>query len=308
MGNRNKSRLGTMFLFVFLMVIFICTSAVLAMKLPEQVAVLSATKTNLDDLESVKENLKDDLDEVNEILEQAKQDLEKAKEDLAAAKAANPDLADALENETHKYAYLTFDDGPSENTIKILDFLQVNNIKATFFVLGKANYDEVYKRIVDEGHTLAIHSNTHNYDEIYASVDNFLEDINALSSKLEGLTGVKPDVMRFPGGSNNTISKRFGGPELMDEIIAQVNELGLVYFDWNVDSADASANKQDKNIIVESVLNGARGHEQAIILMHDAAPKTTTVDALPEIVAGLRAQGFSFERITAQTHPIQFKK
>ena len=293
MAYRKKSRVGATLVFLFLSIFFVCTTGVLAFKMPNKVQELSGVKKELAEIEASKVSMQADLEDYSGRIEQIKEQVGQVKLDL---------------EEAEKYAYLTFDDGPSDNTVKILDFLKANHLKATFFVLGKENQDDIYKRIVDEGHTLAIHSNTHQYNQIYTSVDSFMQDINALSNHLESVTGVKPDVMRFPGGSNNTISIKHGGKDLMDQIIAKVKEEGLVYFDWNVDSMDASANKQDKNVIVNSVLNGAEGQKHAIILMHDAAPKTTTVEALPEIVEGLRKQGFTFEKLTSETVPVQFKK
>lgn len=308
MAYRKRSRVGGTLVFLFLTLFFVCTTGVLAFKLPNKVQELSGVKKSLTEIEASKVSIQEEINDYSNKIEQMKGQIGELQLDLEEAQKKNPELADSLVGAAEKYAYLTFDDGPSDNTVKILDFLKANHLKATFFVLGKENQDDVYKRIVDEGHTLAIHSNTHQYDQIYTSVDSFMEDIGALSDHLERVTGVKPDVMRFPGGSNNTISIKHGGQDLMDQIIEKVKEQGLVYFDWNVDSMDASANRQDKDVIVNSVLNGASGQKHAIILMHDAAPKTTTVEALPEIVEGLRKQGFVFEKLTSETTPVQFKK
>lgn len=308
MAYRKKYQVGMTFIFLFLTVFFVCTSGVLAFKLPDKRQTLKEVKDHYAEIQASKAAIGQQMEEYNFNITQIKEQIDKVQLELEQTQKQNPDLVLPSIGETEKYAYLTFDDGPSENTVKILDFLKANHLKATFFVLGKENEDNVYKRIVDEGHTLAIHSNTHKYDNIYKSVDNFMEDINTLSDHLERVTGVRPDVMRFPGGSNNTISIKHGGNDLMNQIIEKVKEQGLVYFDWNVDSMDASVNKQDKNVIVNSVLNGASGKKHAIILMHDAAPKTTTVEALPEIVEGLRKQGFIFEKLTSETMPVQFKK
>ncbi|OOB76977.1 MAG: hypothetical protein BEN19_03105 [Epulopiscium sp. Nuni2H_MBin003] len=205
-----------------------------------------------------------------------------------------------------KVAYLTFDDGPSENTVKILDILQEQNIKATFFVLGKTQQDEVYKRIVDEGHTIALHSNTHEYSDIYRTTDAFLEDIAILKQLILDITGYTPEILRFPGGSNNTVSHRYGGVDIMEEIITAVEESGYIYFDWNVDSLDASKGVQDKEIIVNAVLKQSSALDQAVILMHDSRYKTTTVEALPEIIDGLKNMGFAFDRLTSDTMIVQF--
>ncbi len=308
MRKKNGSRIGILLLITIFIVFFVSVSAVLAVKLPNKIGQLNEIKETVYELETNKANMEEMLESTKTTMITLEDELKDIEGRLDVAKIDNPEIAQSLEGISNKNAYLTFDDGPSRNTVKILDFLKANNIKATFFVLGVEGQDAVYKRIVDEGHTIALHTNTHKYNEIYLSVDTFMKDINDLSKTIEDATGVVSDVLRFPGGSNNTISYHYGGKDLMDKIIETTNSKGLVYFDWNVDSMDASANKQSKDIIVQSVLDGARGKEHAIILMHDAAVKTTTVDALPEIVEGLRKQGFSFDKITSDTKPIQFKK
>lgn len=305
--KRKKNKIVTTLLFLLLAVIFICSTGFLSYKIPRKLSELNESKEVLTAIKEINNNMKVSLEEYTETIKKVETHVTELEKKLDEAKVQNPEIKIDTQQEATKFAYLTFDDGPSENTVRILDFLKANNIQATFFVLGKQNQDEVYKRIVDEGHTLALHSNTHQYDEIYTSVDNFMEDINTLADKLETITGVRPSVMRFPGGSNNTISNRYGGANIMDEIIPAVEALGLIYFDWNVDSLDASKNLQDKDVIVNSVLSGAKGKDHAVILMHDATPKTTTVEALPEIVEGLRKQGFVFRAIDEDTHEVQFK-
>ncbi len=305
--SRARSRARGVVLFFVLSAIFTTGSVTLATKIPKKVTQLNEVKEAMSKVEAEKKEQVKALDELGAKVETLSAEVETLKNDLDKAKKENPEMEAALSNTDKKYAYLTFDDGPSDNTVKILDFLKANHIKATFFVIGRENMDHIYKRIVDEGHTLAIHSNTHDYSSIYQNVGTFMDDINTLSNHLEKVTGVKPTIMRFPGGSNNTVSYRYGGRDLMDKIIETVNQEGLVYFDWNVDSLDASANRQDKDVIVKSVLDGSAGKKEAIILMHDAAAKTTTVEALPEIVEGLRKKGFVFAEITEETATVQFK-
>lgn len=304
-GRRKSNKVGTTLLFLLLAIVFGGCAGFLAYKLPEKVSALKVAKEAVATFNAEQAALQEELNTHKLELKEVETEVQNKKVQLEKEIAAHPGIS--VSSDTNKFAYLTFDDGPSTNTVKILDFLKANNIKATFFVLGKNNQDEIYKRIVNEGHTLAIHSNTHEYDKIYRSVDTFMTDITDLSKSLEKITGVKPTIMRFPGGSNNTISHKYGGASIMDQIILAVNNAGLTYFDWNVDSSDASANRQDKNIIVNSVLNGAQGKDEAVILMHDAPAKTTTVDALPQIVEGLRQQGFSFRAITDETEQVKFK-
>ncbi|MBU3091437.1 polysaccharide deacetylase [Clostridium sp. CF011] len=207
-----------------------------------------------------------------------------------------------------KIAYLTFDDGVSSNTLQILKVLKKYNIKATFFVNGHPESRFLYKQISDDGHTLANHTYSHDYNSIYASPDNFKKDVKKLDSFLTEITGKKPShILRYPGGSNNTISHSYGGMEIMNSVISEMNKDGYKYFDWNVDSSDASAFCQHKHKIIESVLTQSSRTKHAIILMHDLNPKTTTVEALPEIIEGLTNQGFIFDVLSENTYPPQFK-
>ena len=133
------------------------------------------------------------------------------------------------EPEITKRAYLTFDDGPSGNTVEILDILDKYDVKATFFVVGRdKSYYDAYRDIVDRGHTLGLHSYTHDYDKIYGSLADFSEDIEELRNLLYDVTGVNCVYYRFPGGSSNTVSRVD-----MNTLIDYVNAEGLIYYDWN---------------------------------------------------------------------------
>lgn len=305
--SKRNSKAKAIILFLVLGIVFTASASLLAMKLPEKVTKLNEVKETLAQMETSNNEQQKVLDTLGAQLEDLNTQVESLQSQLEAAKKENPELAQTMTSTDTKYAYLTFDDGPSNNTIKILDFLKANKLRATFFVIWKDGADDIYKRIVDEGHTLAVHSDTHDYSSIYQTVDTFMNDINTLRDKLEKVTGVRPTIMRFPGGSNNTVSHRYGGNDIMDRIIPTVNNAGYVYFDWNVDSLDASKGLQDKNVIINSVLNGSEGKHEAVILMHDAAAKTTSAEALPSIVEGLRKKGFVFERITNETPVVQFK-
>lgn len=175
--------------------------------------------------------------------------------------------------------YLTFDDGPGPNTDKILDILGQYGVKATFFVVGKEGYAEQYRRIVEEGHTLGMHSYSHKYSEIYASVDAYKDDLNRLHDFLYELTGEDCNIVRFPGGSSNTISEVD-----MRELISYLNEENMVYYDWNISSGDATGNGQNAEQIAGNVLDSIEKYNNAMILFHDAAGKDATVEALPVII------------------------
>lgn len=202
-----------------------------------------------------------------------------------------------------KKVYLTFDDGPSRNTDRILDILKEYDVKATFFVVGKTDEASVraYQRIVAEGHTLAMHSYSHKYNEIYESKENFIADLSALQEYLYQVTGIWPRFYRFPGGSSNTVSRVD-----MQELIAYVNEIGLTYFDWNIASGDAVSGQISAENIVANCVSKIDSMDEGIILMHDAVEKNTTVEALPKIITQIRDRGDAvFLPITDETVPVQ---
>lgn len=180
--------------------------------------------------------------------------------------------------------YLTFDDGPSARTDEILEILDKYGVKATFFVVG-ANEEgdlERMQKIVAAGHTLAIHSYSHDYKKIYASVEAYLEDFNQMFCQIYEATGVKPQIFRFPGGSVNSYNVG-----IHQQLIAEMTRRGFVYFDWNVANGDAVFSKiQPSSTLTANALKGVGTARRAIILMHDSSAKTTTVEALPAIIEG----------------------
>ncbi len=208
-----------------------------------------------------------------------------------------------------KFAYLTFDDGPSANTEKILDILKQHDVKATFFVIGsETEYSKhTYQRIVEEGHAIGLHGYDHVYANIYQSEDAFMDSMYKLRDLVEANTGVKPDIMRFPGGSNTTFSTKYGGQGLAAKLAARIHDEGMQYFDWNVSSQDATRPLVDTQVIIDSTLRGAQGRNQAIVLLHDAPAKKTTVEALPAIIEGLKSQGYTFEVLKRDTPPAHFR-
>ncbi len=202
-----------------------------------------------------------------------------------------------------KKVYLTFDDGPSSNTDQILDILKDYDVKATFFVVGKTDERSVkaYQRIVEEGHTLAMHSYSHKYDEIYESKEAFARDLNSLQEYLYETTGVWPRIYRFPGGSSNTVSKVD-----MQELIEYLTDIGITYFDWNVASGGAVSRTLPAETIVNNCLSGIEKQKESVILMHDASNKGTTIEALPQIIEAIQEQGDAeLLPITDETVPVQ---
>jgi len=184
-----------------------------------------------------------------------------------------------------KKVYLTFDDGPSANTGKILDILDQYNVKATFFVVGTENeaFRKYYKEIIDRGHSIGMHSYSHVYAEIYASEDSFLSDLSKIRKLIYQETGQTTDLYRFPGGSSNTVSR-----VPMETLINTLDSFDIRYFDWNVSSKDATSQLLSTDEIVSNSLWGINEEEEsAMVLLHDLSNKTTTVEALPIILDNL---------------------
>ncbi len=177
--------------------------------------------------------------------------------------------------------YLTFDDGPSENTERILAILEEYGVKATFFVTGEQalKYPERYKAIVEGGHVIGMHSYSHRYDEIYQSVENFGSDLRELQKFLKEITGVTPTLYRFPGGSSNTVSKK-----PMSVFCDYLTDNGITYMDWNISSEDAVIPMISAEEIAKNCTEKLEDYENAVILLHDAVNKESTIEALPLII------------------------
>ncbi len=211
--------------------------------------------------------------------------------------------AEPLEEQPRHKVYLTFDDGPSIYTEEILDILKEYDLKATFFVVGKEDEAsrEVLQRIVEEGHTLGMHSYSHKYRELYQSVDAFSEDFHKLQDYLYEVTGVRSMYYRFPGGSSNTVSTIS-----MQEFADYLNEEGVTFYDWNISSGDAASRPPSKETLVANSTDDISRWETSIILMHDSAEKHTTVEALPEIIEKILAmEDTVILPITEETKPVQ---
>ncbi len=197
--------------------------------------------------------------------------------------------------------YLTFDDGPSaDSTPAILDILKNRNIKATFFVLHYSEENEKYIiREKNEGHTIALHGYTHTYSELYQSADTCMENFRKIGEQVYNTTGIKSNIIRFPGGSSNTISKKYC-EGVMTELVTKVIEAGYRYFDWNVDSDDAGHAKNSQNIYnnVTSLIKPGRNN---VVLMHDFAGNHKTIDALDSVISWGIEQGYVFRKITDET-------
>lgn len=204
-----------------------------------------------------------------------------------------------------KYAYLTFDDGPSANTEAILDVLDQYGVKATFFVNGHtgSTMEARYKAIVDRGHALGIHTYTHKYDSVYGGIESFANEVESLRKYLYDITGVDVRLFRFPGGSSNTI---------VDDItpyIQWINDNGYSYHDWNCSSGDAESKKPTAQQIIDNcMVQVDQGYRNLVILMHDTKSKDTTVEALPMLIEKLLENGYEIRAIDERSVPVHHRE
>lgn len=195
-----------------------------------------------------------------------------------------------------KIIYLTFDDGPSKYTSELLDILKRHNVKATFFVIGSA-YSDIFSRIVEEGHAIGIHTYTHEFKEIYKNEENYFSDLMKVQDLIYEKTGYKTNLLRFPGGSSNTISKNYN-KGIMSRLVVSVVEQGFQYFDWNVDSGDAGG-ATDTEEVYENVKIGVEGKRIAIVLQHDT--KKYSIDAVEKIIIWGKLNDYVFLPLNADS-------
>lgn len=202
-----------------------------------------------------------------------------------------------------RVVYLTFDDGPSSITPKVLDVLDEYDVKATFFLIGRSDDDSkrLMKDIVDRGHAVGVHSYTHEYKKIYASPSAFLEDFSRMRDLIMDATGVEPTMFRFAGGSINSYNKKIAG-QLIDEMTRR----GYTYYDWNVSSGDAEHGATKQSIYRDTVRE-AKLYHRSVVLCHDSATKHDTVAELPAIIKELKKSGYRFDKLDPSVKPIVFK-
>jgi len=196
-------------------------------------------------------------------------------------------------------AYLTFDDGPTENTSLILDALKAQKVRATFFVNGRPELGPLYQREAREGHRIGNHTYSHDYNLVYSSVDSFFKDVERLDAFLATLSLPPSHLYRFPGGAKNEIAARLGGPDLTGRITAALADRGYRFFEWNVAVGDGESKpdsmKYTSDEIRKSILAQVKTKRIAVILLHDGPGHRETALAVPGIIVGLRKMGFSLE-------------
>lgn len=262
-------------------------------------------------------NVSNDIEKINKQIDEQKSQIddknksvENLNQQITDINQKIIDKQNQIKNRSkQKIAYLTFDDGPSLNTAKILDILDKYNVKATFFVNGRIDVNSIkmYKRIVNEKNAIGNHTYSHDYKSIYSTVANFDADFKKLQKLILDTTGINMNIMRFPGGSNNTVSNNYSKTSnIMKQLTQKYSRNGYVYFDWNVCANDSVYGKPATvNSVISDVLNGALNKKNIIILMHD--PKNTTLVALPTIIQTLLNRGYRFYILDKNAYTIQFE-
>lgn len=202
--------------------------------------------------------------------------------------------------------YLTFDDGPSSITESILQTLKDKEVSATFFIVGYSEEKEyLIKQEYDDGNTIALHGMSHDYSKIYSSVDSLFQKFDSLKEAVKSDLGIDVHFIRFPGGSSNTVSKKYCRG-IMSKATILALEKGYVYFDWNVDSQDAGRAKTAE-AIYQNIIEGIKPGRANVVLMHDSLGHQATADALPLIIDWCLANGYDIKPITDTTSIVTHK-
>ncbi|MDO4797811.1 MAG: polysaccharide deacetylase family protein [Coriobacteriales bacterium] len=199
-----------------------------------------------------------------------------------------------------KTVYLTFDDGPSYNTQEVLDILDRYGIKATFFVTNiNPEYAHMIKECYERGHTIGLHTYSHDYEQVYASVDAYWEDLGQIGELVREQIGYVPCFIRFPGGSSNTISANYT-PGIMTQLSQDVVDAGYQYFDWDASCGDGADHTADE-LVDATMADTSYGYQNIVFLAHDGAGKDTTVEALPRMIEYFQEEGYEFAPIDRDT-------
>lgn len=214
--------------------------------------------------------------------------------------AENPEVTEIPEKKT---AYITFDDGPSELTDKVLDILAENDVHATFFLIGNQINDDTIdtvKRLIKEGHQIGVHTYSHEADAIYVNADSYYNDIMQAEKTLIQNTGIAPLIYRFPWGSSNSYIRPY-----RKDIISKLAQEGLSYCDWNVSGEDSVGRPSSAQIIANVKSNYSR-YNEPVVLLHDSAGNKATVEALPTIISMYKEAGYGFGTISERSKIYQW--
>lgn len=229
----------------------------------------------------------------------------KNKEDVSVVSGAVIENRKKKEEKEKKVAYLTFDDGPSPVTERVLDVLKVYGVNATFFLIGSNITEETedfVKREVEEGHVIGIHTYSHKAEQMYSSVENYEKDFLEAEKALESLVTIDRKLCRFPWGSANNYLNAIEG-----EVIPWLEQKGYTYCDWNVSGEDAVGTPTSWSIY-HNVQKDFSRYEKPVILLHDGSSCKLTAEVLPDVIVMLREAGYSFDTLDHLESPYQFPK
>lgn len=233
------------------------------------------------------------------------EDLETARTLAVAAGAPADGSSQSVPEE--KVVYLTFDDGPSATTEVILDVLKDKGVPATFFVIAAENnekYLPILERTVAEGHLVALHTASHEYKEIYQSPEAYWADIEKLKEAIAPYVPDPPKYLRFPGGSTNTVSRKYGGSDIMKRLKMQAEEKGYTSVDWNVCAEDAVGGHPSAQTIYNNVVREVGEQSTCVVLMHDSKAQKNTAAALPDIIEWFKNAGYRFDTVDHLTKKV----
>lgn len=239
------------------------------------------------------------IDELNKQIDKLNKQLSARRTTTTTEKPTMPPLPEAplTQHTGAQTVYLTFDDGPSQYTPQILEILDSYGVKATFFVKNNGRYNYLMKSIVDKGHQIALHTYSHDYKKIYASDEAYFADLKQISDLVYEQTGVESKIIRFPGGSSNSVSRKYS-KGIMTRLTKSVVEKGYVYFDWNCSNGDAD----DAETVVKQLeycKQYPKSSNTIIVLMHDTKP--ATMESLAQIIEYYHSQGMKFGVLTENT-------
>lgn len=299
--NRIKRMILVIIATAIVALVFLCV--LLGVKINKLKKELARTKEQLEIVQEIKHQVEENSGSSGETLPESDARPESEDYKSAFAQEVLQDGQETVADTEPYYIYLTFDDGPSENTGDVLKVLREYGVLATFFVNGKTDEAslESYSEIVRAGHTLGMHSYSHKYSEIYSSQEAFSEDMISLRRLLKKTTGVTPIYYRFPGGSSTTATGTTGIRGYIDVL----HQSGVEYIDWNIDSQDGSGKNLTADEIVDNVFANFGAYHTNVVLLHDGPGHKATVEALPRIIERARNMGAILAPITEDTVPVQ---
>ncbi|MCI6498210.1 MAG: polysaccharide deacetylase [Lachnospiraceae bacterium] len=292
MKNTKKRATIVLGAIACIIAVSVATNIILAVNLKSEKNKTGKYTTEINKLKKEKESLAAQGESEAAKEEQAESEKESlaAKNEELESTARMNGIREPLD-ENEKIVFLTFDDGPSDLTPEYLNVLKSYGVNATFFVTYQPDYEDTYKQIINDGNVIQIHTATHDYDTVYASVESYMNDFNTAYDYVCQVTGTKPTYFRFPGGSTSSYGK-----SLAPEIARQMRAKGFDFVDWNVSVGDGS-NKATKDSILQKVPKESEGRKHIVLLAHDSATKAETLAALPQVIEYYRDNGYTFKVI-----------